>query len=330
MGIKEEFMTKVTDLYRFEAIQGHLGWDQETIMPPKGAKARGEILAWLAAQRHSRLIDQSMGSIISELENSEHDDYFAANLKEMRRKYDEAVKLPTEFVSEFTKARSEALIAWQKARSESDFSQFAPHLQKLIDLTHKKIGYLGCEHTPYDVLLDEYEVGMTVEDYDPLFSGLKSRLVPLLAKIMDSDVEIPRLPDEMTFPADGQEKFCNKVSKAMGFDFEAGRMDRSTHPFCAGLWPDDTRFTTRFDEKDPFSCLYAVMHESGHGVYEQGLPRQYSFSPVGTAVSLGVHECQSRFWENRIGRTAAFWNVAMPWVKEELPDCADWISDTLD
>ncbi len=330
MGIKEEFMTKVTDLYRFEAIQGHLGWDQETIMPPKGAKARGEILAWLAAQRHSRLIDQSMGSIISELENSEHDDYFAANLKEMRRKYDEAVKLPTEFVSEFTKARSEALIAWQKARSESDFSQFAPHLQKLIDLTHKKIGYLGCEHTPYDVLLDEYEVGMTVEDYDPLFSGLKSRLVPLLAKIMDSDVEIPRLPDEMTFPADGQEKFCSKVSKAMGFDFEAGRMDRSTHPFCAGLWPDDTRFTTRFDEKDPFSCLYAVMHESGHGVYEQGLPRQYSFSPVGTAVSLGVHESQSRFWENQIGRTAAFWNVAMPWFKEEFPDCPDWSSETLD
>ena len=151
-------MTRVNDLYRFEAIQGHLGWDQETIMPAKGAKARGEILAWLAGQRHSRLIDEKMGSLIQELEHSEHDDYFSANLKEMRRKYDEAVKLPTEFVSEFTKVRSEALLAWQQARSESDFSQFAPHLQKLIDLTHKKIEYLGCEHTPYDVLLDEYEV----------------------------------------------------------------------------------------------------------------------------------------------------------------------------
>ena len=186
MGAKEDFMTRVNDLYRFEAIQGHLGWDQETIMPAKGAKSRGEILAWLASQRHSRLIDEKMGSLIKELELSEHDDYFAANLKEMRRKYDEAVKLPTEFVSEFTRVRSEALLAWQKARSESDFSQFAPHLQKLIDLTHQKIEYLGCEHTPYDVLLDEYEVGMTVMDYDPLFSGLKERLVPLLTRIMES------------------------------------------------------------------------------------------------------------------------------------------------
>ena len=255
MGAKDEFMTRVNDLYRFEAIQGHLGWDQETIMPAKGAKSRGEILAWLAGQRHSRLIDEEMGSLISELEEGSHDAFFAANLKEMRRKYDEAVKLPTAFVSKFTKARSEALLAWQKARGESDFSQFAPHLQILIDLTREKINYLGCEHTPYDVLLDEYEVGMTVEDYDPLFSGLKARLVPLLSRIMESNVEIPKLPTEMTFPADNQELFCNRVSKAMGFDFEAGRMDRSTHPFCAGLWPDDTRFTTRFDEKDPFSCL---------------------------------------------------------------------------
>ena len=330
MGAKEQFMTRVTDLYKFEAIQGHLGWDQETIMPAKGAKARGEILAWLAGQRHSRLIDDEMGDLISTLENGEHDDYFSANLKEMRRKYDEAVKLPTEFVSQFTKARSEALIAWQKARSESDYSHFAPHLQNLIDLTRQKIEYLGCENTPYDVLLDEYEVGMTVEDYDPLFAGLKSRLVPLLSQIMQSDVAIPRLPEEMRFPADAQELFCNKVSKAMGFDFEAGRMDRSTHPFCAGLWPDDTRFTTRFDERDPFSCLYAVMHESGHGLYEQGLPRNYSFSPVGTAISLGVHESQSRFWENQIGRTAAFWHIAMPWFREQFPDCPDWSNETLD
>ena len=140
MGAKEEFITRVNDLYRYEAIQGHLGWDQETIMPSKGAEARGEILAWLAGQRHNSLIDEEMNSLITELEDETHDDFFAANLREMRRKYDEAVKIPTSFVSKFTKARSEALIAWQKARSESDFSQFAPHLQNLIDLTrdHKR------------------------------------------------------------------------------------------------------------------------------------------------------------------------------------------------
>jgi len=164
MGDKEDFISRVNDLYRFEAIQGHLGWDQETIMPAKGAKSRGEILAWLAAQRHNRLIDPELGELISRLENQNLEDYFAANVREMRRKYDEAVKLPVEFVSEFTKARSEALIAWQKARSESDFSLFSSHLENMISLTRKRIEYLGCEHTPYDVLLDEYEVGMTVED----------------------------------------------------------------------------------------------------------------------------------------------------------------------
>ena len=173
-------MSRVNDLYRFEAIQGHLGWDQETIMPAKGAKARGEILAWLAGQRHNRLIDPELGELISKLEGGDYDAFFTANVREMRRKYDEAVKLPTEFVSELTKARSEALIAWQKARSESDFSQFAPHLENMSKLTHQRIEFLGCQHTPYDVLLDEYEVGMTVGDYDPLFSGLKDRLVPLL------------------------------------------------------------------------------------------------------------------------------------------------------
>ena len=200
----------------------------------------------------------------------------------------------------------------------------------MISLTRKKIEYLGCEDTPYDVLLDEYEVGMKVSDYDPLFAELKDRLVPLLSKIMESNISIPSLPESLNFAEKKQQRFCNEVSKAMGFDFDAGRMDISTHPFCAGLWPGDTRFTTRFDEKDPFSCLYAVMHESGHGLYEQGLPFEQSFSPAGGAVSLGVHESQSRFWENQIGRTSSFWKVAMPWFKKEFPDCPDWDSETLD
>jgi carboxypeptidase Taq len=134
----------------------------------------------------------------------------------------------------------------------------------------------------------------------------------------------------MLFSADEQEEFCLRVSRNMGFDFEAGRMDQSTHPFCAGIWPGDTRFTTRFDEKDPFSCLYAVMHESGHGLYEQGLPKEHSFSPRGQSVSLGIHESQSRLWENQIGRTTAFWRIALPWFKEEFPDFPDWDAKTVD
>ena len=325
-----EFMKRVNNLYRFSALLGHLGWDQKTFMPAKGAESRGEMMAWLAAEGHSRLCDPEFGNLLSELEANDMDNDLASNVKEMRRQYNQAVKLPSDFVSQFTRARSDALIAWEQARAKSDFSLFSSHLKTLISLTRQKIEYLGVQDTPYDVLLDDYEMGMTVADYDPLFVGLKSRLVPLLQEITNSEVKFPKLPKEMLFSADEQEEFCLRVSRNMGFDFEAGRMDQSTHPFCAGIWPGDTRITTRFDEKDPFSCLYAVMHESGHGLYEQGLPKEHSFSPRGQSVSLGIHESQSRLWENQIGRTTAFWRIALPWFKEEFPDFPDWDAKTVD
>ena len=325
-----EFMKRVNNLYRFSALLGHLGWDQQTFMPAKGAESRGEMMAWLAAEGHSRLCDPEFGNLLSELEANDMDNDLASNVKEMRRQYNQAVKLPSDFVSQFTRARSDALTAWEQARAKSDFSLFSSHLKTLISLTRQKIEYLGVQDTPYDVLLDDYEMGMTVADYDPLFVGLKSRLVPLLQEITNSEVKLPKLPKEMPFSADEQEEFCLRVSRNMGFDFEAGRMDQSTHPFCAGIWPGDTRFTTRFDEKDPFSCLYAVMHESGHGLYEQGLPKEHSFSPRGQSVSLGIHESQSRLWENQIGRTTAFWRIALPWFKEEFPDFPDWDAKTVD
>lgn len=326
------FIERVKDIHKIGAIQGHLGWDQETIMPAKGSKARSEIMSWLAKEQHSRITNSEFAKMIDTLESDNSlDDDQRANVREVRRRYDKAVKLPSEFVAEFALARSQALVAWQEARAESDFAKFKPHLAKLIAMTNEKIDYYGVKDTRYDVLLDEYEFGMKVSDYDPLFAGLKSRLVPLLHKIMEAKklTPDPTLPSEMSFPVDAQTEFCKLVSSATGFDFEAGRMDASTHPFSAGLWPGDTRFTTRFDEKDPFSCLYAVMHETGHALYEQGLDANHSFTPRGDAVSLGVHESQSRFWENQVGRTPAFWKVVLPWFKEHFPDSPDWTPEEL-
>ena len=326
------FIERVKDIHRLGALQGHLGWDQETIMPSKGSEARSDILSWLAAERHNRLIDPEMGQMLNALEQDEtlNDDQ-KANVREMRRSYDKAVKLPSEFVAAFAKAKSEALLSWQKARVDSDFNAFQPQLEVLIGMTKEKIAYYGGQDNPYDVLLDEYEVGMKVSDYDPLFAGLRSRLVPLLQKITIAQETNPDpvLPDGLRFSIKSQTDFCIKVSEAMGFDFDAGRMDASTHPFSAGLWPGDTRFTTRFDELDPFSCLYAVMHETGHALYEQGLSKAFSMTPRGAAVSLGVHESQSRFWENQIGRTPAFWSIALPWFKEHFPDAPEWDPTTL-
>lgn len=300
-------------------------------MPTKGAASRGEMMAWLAGKRHEQLTDARMGELLDALEQASLDGDQTANVREMRRAYDQAVRLPKAFVESFAQARSEALLAWQAAREASDFQAFKPALEHLIGMTKEKIGLLGVETTPYDVLLDEYEMGMTVEDYDPLFAGLRSRLVPLLQAITEaqSAAKDPSLPDNITFPVDAQKAFCEAVSKNMGFDFEAGRMDASTHPFSAGLWPGDTRFTTRFDENDPFSCLYAVMHETGHALYEQGLDHEHRYTPRGAAVSLGVHESQSRFWENQVGRTPAFWKVVLPWFRSAFPDAPDWDEHTL-
>lgn len=332
MSDYDEFIERVKDIYRLSGLQGHLGWDQETIMPAKGAEVRGEMLAWLAKERHQRLTDERMGQLLESLEQDNSlDADQQANVRLMRLSYDKAVKLPSEFVSKFAETRSKALLAWQSARADSDFAAFAPYLEELIAMTREKIDYFGVETTPYDVLLDEYELGMTVADYDPLFQGLKERLVPLLHNILEAQESNPdpTLPEGLTFSIAAQTEFCEKVASNMGFDFQAGRMDASTHPFSAGLWPGDTRFTTRFDEKDPFSCLYAVMHETGHALYEQGLARAHAFTPRGEAVSLGVHESQSRLWENQIGRTPAFWKVALPWFEEQFPDSPKWDAESL-
>lgn len=332
MSTYEAFILAVKDIHRLQALQGHLGWDRETIMPEKGAAARADMLSWLAKEAHCRLVDKDLGLMLDELEpDAGLDADQQANVREMRRAHDKARKLPEQFVADYARSKSEAMMAWQEARAASDFSMFEPHLENLIAMTKEKITYIGGEGTPYDALLDEFEVGMKVSDYDPLFEGLRQRLVPLLDQIIEaqSSNPDPEWPGDLHFSIDSQTAFCTKVSEAMGFDFSAGRMDKSTHPFSAGLWPGDTRFTTRYDPSEPFSCLYGVMHETGHALYEQGLDPDHSYTPRGAAVSLGVHESQSRFWENQIGRTTSFWKVALPWFSEHFPDAPVWDAGTL-
>ena len=332
MSTYDEFIAAVKDIHRLQALQGHLGWDRETIMPEKGAAARADMLSWLAKEAHARLINPRLGAMLDALEAEAGLDVDQqANVREMRRSYEKAIKLPEQFVADYARSKSEAMMAWQDARAASDFSAFEPHLERLISMTKEKIGYLQVDGTPYDALLDEFEVGMKVEDYDPLFAGLRQRLVPLLDKIMAAKATTPDppWPEGLVFAVADQTAFCTEVSEAMGFDFKAGRMDASTHPFSAGLWPGDTRFTTRYDRSEPFSCLYGVMHETGHALYEQGLASEHAYTPRGAAVSLGVHESQSRFWENQIGRTPAFWKVALPWYTKHFPDAPSWDAETL-
>ena len=301
MSDYDDFIGRVKELNLIGSLTGLMGWDQETMMPPKGGKLRSEMMAFLSKQAHSRITDSEMGKLLDSLESHKLTDEQAANVREIRSSYDKATKLPEELVEEKARHKSQALQVWQEARSENDFEKFRPYLEKTVELTCKTAEYYGYEDNIYDALLDIYEPGMTTTQLDPLFAGLREAIVPLVKAVGES----PNQPDTSfldigKFTEEKQREFSLKVAESIGFDFDAGRMDTSTHPFCSGAGPNDVRFTTRYDEEFPFGCLYGVMHETGHGTYEQGLLQEHEGTPMGQAVSLGVHESQSRMWENMV------------------------------
>ena len=241
----EQFIQEVSTYSRIQAIQSQLNWDQSVMMPPNGAKARAETLAWLSGRAHETITSKKMGELISNLEENldELDENQRTNVLEIRRTYDKATKLPVEFIERLTKTRSKAMGIWAKARENNDFNMYAPILTELVELAREKVSYLGNEKTAYDTLLDDYEVGLTVDYLDPLFAKLKSGLIEVLDKILAAEKQ--QIADlDMTFPIPKQEAFCLKVSEQMGFDFNSGRMDISAHPFSISISTGDTRITT--------------------------------------------------------------------------------------
>tara|TARA_B110000902_G_C14234333_1_gene560071 strand:- start:580 stop:1749 length:1170 start_codon:yes stop_codon:yes gene_type:complete len=213
------------------------------------------------------------------------------------------------------------MVTWTEARSKDDFSIFRDDLKKMIDLVRLEADYLGYEELRYDALLDNYESGLTVSRLDPLFKNLRENVAPLIKMVIKNGIR-PNMDwvDKNNWKIPGQESLSQKVSESIGFDFAAGRRDASTHPFCGGPNPDDVRWTTRYSDTDPFGSLYGSMHETGHGLYEQGRPRELDFQPAGKANGLGIHESQSRLWENQVGRSEAFCEWSLPLWKKYFPD----------
>src|SRR5215831_11310619 len=229
-----------------------------------------------------------------------------ANVREWRRSYNRAAKIPVSLVEEFEKARTLARNAWVHARDKNEFSEFEPHLEKIIQLTRKKADLWGYEQSPYDALIEDYEPGIRAAQVKPILEDLRIALVDLLGRLGDERVAGSFLNGN--YPQAGQEALSGEVAAAFGYDFDAGRIDKTAHPFSTSLGPCDHRITTRYSEKRFEVSLYAVMHETGHALYEQGLRAERAGLPQGEAVSLGIHESQSRLWENHVGRTAQFWN----------------------
>lgn len=300
-----------------------LAWDQEVLMPERSVEYRAKALKQLAEMSHRMSTDPEIADLLMACEEdqallTDPTASTAVNIREIRRSYDRSTRLPEELVAELTEVRSLSQHEWAKARAAKDFSRFLPWLQRMITLMRRKAEHLGTPEggEAWDALGDLYETGIRAHDLEPLFTSLREELSSLLRDLRENGTA----PNSslLDVPSTGaqQRAFVHFVTSQMGFDYQRGRLDVSTHPFCSSTHSNDVRLTTRFHESHSLDALGSTMHEAGHGIYEQGLPYEHVGTPMGSAVSLGIHESQSRLWENMVGRSRGFWE----WLAPRLPE----------
>jgi carboxypeptidase Taq len=309
----ERFEKLVQRIHTLASVSSVLGWDQETQMPTKGATARGEHSALIAGIAHEAVTSTEMADCIAALRDTDDlSDAQQTILRETAREHDRAVKVPQSLVEELSRVRVLATEAWRVAREGDDFAHFAPHLTRIVSLKCDEADHVGYASHRYDALLDEYEPGATCASVTAMFAPFRGEARALLDAVLSSAATPPTSILRRPLSVDAQRAFCREAAADLGFDFDAGRLDVSAHPFCSGFHPRDVRLTTRYDENDPLSSFFGTLHETGHGLYEQGLSTEHAFTPMGAAVSLGVHESQSRLWENLVGRSRPFWSRYLP------------------
>ncbi|ANM32218.1 hypothetical protein ABI59_11785 [Acidobacteria bacterium Mor1] len=321
----EKLMARVQETQLLAGASSILAWDQEVKMPKGGLPYRGKQLALLAQLAHERSVATEYQDLLAECEQDpaltgDPASPQASNLRELRRSLDRLTKLPGSLVAEEAALASEGQAVWAEARKADDFSKFAPVLERVVSLLRRKAECFGWAEGGeiWDALADDYEPGCTAREVENIFTPLRERLSGLIREI----AEAPRRPSDrfqrIKLPVDKQRSFVEELVGAIGFDFKRGRLDVSTHPFCSGNHPGDVRLTTRFHEDNLSDAIGSTMHEAGHGLYEQGLPFEHQGTPRGSAVSLGIHESQSRMWENQVGRSASFWRWCLPRLKEHF------------
>ncbi len=293
------------------SVASVLEWEEQTYMPPAAGAYRAEQLSLLAAMAHDRATAPQVGEWLGALADStlasDPHSKTGTVIREMRRTYDRKTKLPSELVAAITRASSLGQQAWVEARKENNYAKFAPHLAGIMRLKCEEADAVGYNECRYDALLDEYEPHATSAEVGPVLDALAAELVPLVEKIAGSSHQPDPTILAGPFPVAKQIPFGEQVAAAIGFAFDQGRIDATAHPFCATLGPHDVRLTTRYHENEFGGWLFSVLHEAGHGLYEQGLPGDQYGLPTGEAISLGIHESQSRMWENQVGRDCAFW-----------------------
>jgi len=282
-------------------VAGRLGWDQETMMPCGAADQRAEETGALAAVLHTRRCDPRRGDLLAAAEVGGPDEVARAQLRHIRRDFDRATRVPEDLAVALARLTSRAQGQWAAARAADDPAAFAPVLAEVVRLKREEAAALARGGDLYEALLDDYEPGMTVARLDAMFAEMRPRLVALRARALAADW--PTL--DAHFDEQAQLRLARELARRFGYDFARGRIDMAVHPFSSGSG-DDVRITTRVNESDPFNCLYSTIHETGHACYEQGIEPAYRLTPLGQGVSMGVHESQSRIYENQLGRGRAF------------------------
>ena len=317
---------EVADVSRAAAV---LSWDQETCMPPGGVEDRAAQLATLRRLAHQRFTSEETCRLLeaaeAEVAGLDHDSDEASLVRVTRRDLEQSLRLPAELVGDIARASARAHPVWQEARARSDWALFAPAMTVMVDLSRRVADALGYDDRPYDALLRRSEPGLTTSRLEALFGELKAAIVPLVRELGE---HADRVDDSMLDrPCDERRQldFALDVVVRLGYDLERGRQDLSAHPFCTSFGPGDVRLTTRTGPTLGTSCLFSSIHESGHAMYNQGLPRSLDRTPLWGGASPGVHESQSRMWENVIGRGRPFWEWCFPLLHDAFPESLDGV-----
>ena len=317
----EQLNERLAEYHSLDAIASVLTWDQRTIMPPGGNAHRGTHIATLETLAHQKLTDPEVGRLIEELEprldSLDPESWEAATIRVARRDYDKATKVPASLRAEMARAASDSAPVWLKAKETSNFDIFLPLLERNVELRRRYVECFGAQDELYDVLLDDFEPEMKTAEVTRIFDEIKPSLVELISELRDRDVDDSFLTSD--FPIDEQVALDLEVIDLFGHRPNTWRIDPTEHPFASGAGIDDIRITTHY-YRDHLKSLFSTMHEYGHGLYAHQLPREYAHLPVGQHTSLGVHESQSRLWENLVGRSLPFWRFFYPRLQARFPE----------
>ncbi|MEP6909299.1 MAG: carboxypeptidase M32 [Actinomycetota bacterium] len=321
----EELKTRLYGIHDLQMSRAILGWDQHTMMPPRGGEVRAEQLGTLDSFSHELFIDDEIGRLLEDLrgyeESLDPDTIDASLIRTTRRDYDKAKRVTPELRAELTRAGAMALPAWVEAREKSDFSIFLPYLKRNVELQHE---YIACFEgmgfdSEYDVLLDDFDEGMTADAVREVFDELKRGLVPLIAEIAKNTDRVDDSSLHGDFPVEGQRAFALEILQRLGYDHESWRLDPTVHPFAMSAGTHDIRLTTRYDETDLSVSLWATIHEFGHGFYEANVDPAMERTSLSSVTSMSLHESQSRMWENLVGRGLPLWRFFYPKLQAAFP-----------